>query len=63
VGTAGQLVLLDFTQHWLDVDDRRAIDCFDGDDSKTVLAYFAHRDFMKADRIGPVGRAGSQTLQ
>ena len=56
----GSLALLDFTQHWLDVDDRRAVDGFQGTDAQTVLAYFAHRDLMKADRIGPVGRSGRE---
>jgi hypothetical protein len=54
---AGQLMLLDFAQHWFDVDDRSAIDRFDGTDSETVLDDPANRDLMKADRIGPVGRA------
>ena len=54
---AGQLMLLDFAQHRLDVDDWRAIDGFHWADSQTVLAYFAHGDLMKADRIGPIGRA------
>ena len=51
-------MLLDFAQHRLDVDDRRAIDRFDGTDSETVLGDLANRDLMKADRIGPVRRAG-----
>ena len=50
-------MLLDFAQHWLDVDDRRAIDRFDRTDSDTVLGDPANRDLMKADRIGPIGRA------
>ena len=54
---AGQSMLLDFAQHWLDVDDRSAIDRIDGTDSETVLDDPANRDLMKADRIGPVGRA------
>src|SRR6266702_782585 len=57
---AGQLMLLDFAQHWLDVDDRRAVDGFHRPDSQTVLAYFAHGDSMKADRIGTVGRSGRE---
>jgi hypothetical protein len=57
---AGQLMLLDFAQHRLDVDDRRAVDVFHWPDSQTVLAYFAHGDLMKADRIGTVGRSGGE---
>lgn len=51
---AGQLVLLDFAQHRLDVDNRRAIDCFDWADSETVLSDPTHRDLMHADWIGPI---------
>jgi hypothetical protein len=56
-GICRSLTLSDFAQHWLDVNDRSAIDRFDGTDSQTLLAYFAHRDWMNADRIGPIGRA------
>ena len=57
---AGQLMLLDFAQHRLDVDDRRAVDGFHWPDSQTGFAYFAHGDLMKADRIGTVGRSGRE---
>ena len=57
---AGHLMLLDFAQHWLDVDDWRAIDGFDGTDSQTLLAYFAHGDLMKADWIGSIRGSGRE---
>ena len=47
-------MLLDFAKYRLDVDDWRAIDGFHWADSQTVLAYLAHGDLMKADRIGPI---------
>jgi hypothetical protein len=55
--TTTQLSLLNFTQNGFYIDDRRPIDGFDGTDSQTLLAYFAHRDLMKTDRIWPIGRA------
>ena len=55
--TTTQLSLLNFTQNGFYIDDRRPIDGFNGTDSQTLLAYFAHRDLMNADRIGPIGRA------
>jgi|HubBroStandDraft_2_1064218.scaffolds.fasta_scaffold22249_6 hypothetical protein len=55
---ASHLMLLDFAQHRLDVDDRRAVDGFQGTDPQTVLGDPANRDSMKADRIRAIGRAG-----
>ena len=51
-------MLLDFAQHWLDVDHGRPIDGFYRADSQTLLAYFAHRDLMKANRVGPIWGSG-----
>jgi hypothetical protein len=42
----------------LDVNDWCAIDGFHWTDSQTLLAYFAHGDLMKADRIGPIRGSG-----
>lgn len=51
---ADRLILLDFAQHRLDVDDRRAVDGFNGTNSETVLGNLADYDLMKADWIGPI---------
>src|SRR5215472_1618348 len=41
-----QLSLLRFTEHGFDINDGRAINCFDWTDSETVLGDPANRDLM-----------------
>ena len=43
--------------HWFDVDDRRAVDGFDGADPQSVLADLTHSNWMEAQRIWPVRRS------
>lgn len=54
------LAFLDLAEHGFDVNHRCAVNRFDRTDSETILQDPAHRDLMKADRIGPVWRPGGE---
>src|SRR5262249_40952312 len=41
-------------ENWLDVDDRGAVDRFDGPDAKPSAVDLAHDDRMKPERVRPI---------
>ena len=47
-------------EHGFDINHRCAVNRFERTDSETILQDPAHRDLMKADRIGPVWRPGGE---
>src|SRR5690242_668791 len=49
--------VLSRTQHWLDIDNRRAVDGFDRPNQQPVSIDLSHAYTMQADGIRPIGRA------
>jgi hypothetical protein len=51
------LEVLEARKNWLDVNNGRAVDGFDGADAQPILDDLAHGNAMEAQRIWPVGRS------